>query len=196
MKEENKIINKNNDSASKHEGHDFDGITELNNPAPNWILLVFLATIGFSLFYLITYFGYPGNGKDQVSEYNQKSAAFDKEKKRQQEAATGGVVMTPQEMLASGAQLFTQKGCIACHGMNGEGNKIGPNLTDNYWLNGCSEASLISMISEGKPEKGMTPFKTMMTREEIKNVANFILKKLVGSNPANAKPPQGAECKP
>jgi len=195
MKEEDKI-NSDNTEQKKHEGHDFDGITELNNPAPNWILLVFIATVGFSLFYLITYFGYPGNEKDQVSEYNRKSATFEKEKKQQQEASTGGVVMGEQEKISAGEQLFTQKGCIACHGLKGEGNQIGPNLTDNYWLNGCSEENLNHMIAEGKPEKGMTPFKTTMTQDEIKNVSLFILKKMVGSNPPNAKAPQGVACKP
>ena len=195
MKEKDKITSDTNENT-EHEGHDFDGIRELNNPAPNWILLVFIATFGFSLFYLITYFGYPGNGKDQVSEYNRKSAAFDQEKKQKQEASTGGAVIGEQEKLAAGAQLFTQKGCIACHGMKGEGNQIGPNLTDNYWLNGCAEDNLIHMIAEGKPEKGMTPFKNMLTQDEIKNIALFIRKKLVGSNPANPKAPQGVECKP
>jgi cytochrome c oxidase cbb3-type subunit 3 len=196
MKEEDKISSDSAADNQEHEGHDFDGITELNNPAPNWILLVFIATFGFSLFYAITYFGYPDNGKDQVSEYNRKSEAFDKEKKQQQEASTGGAVMGEQEKLTAGAQLFTQKGCIACHGMKGEGNQIGPNLTDNYWLNGCSVENVNLIIAEGKPEKGMTPFKSIMTQEEIKDVSLFILKKLVGSNPDKGKAPQGVECKP
>ena len=101
-----------------------------------------------------------------------------------------------EEMLVSGGQIYTQKGCIACHGLKGEGNVIGPNLTDNFWLNGCSEENVVHMISEGKPEKGMTPFKTMLTQEEIKSVSLFILKKLVASNPPNGKAPQGVECKP
>lgn len=187
-------------TAENAEGHDhnddFDGIKELNNPAPNWIILVFLVTIAFSLIYAIRYFGYPNNGKDQVSEYKQSSAEFDKLHGQQAEAGKGGPVVGQEEMIASGALLFTQKGCIACHGMKGEGNVIGPNLTDNFWLNGCSLENLTHMITEGKPEKGMTPFKTMLTQDEIKNVATFILKKLVGSNPPNPKAPQGVECKP
>ena len=175
---------------------DFDGIKELNNPAPNWILLVFLVTIAFSMFYAIRYFGYPNNGKDQVSEYKQSSAEFDKDHAQQQDVGKSGNVMSQDDMISAGALLFTQKGCIACHGMKGEGNAVGPNLTDNYWLNGCSLENLIHMITEGKPEKGMTPFKTMMTPDEIKDVALFVLNKLVGSNPPNPKAPQGVECKP
>ena len=184
-----------NTSDENQHNDDFDGIKELNNPAPNWIVLVFLATIGFSLFYAIRYFGYPDNKKDQASEYVQSSAEFDKAHAQQPQSGAATAVVGQEEMIAAGGQLFLQKGCIACHGLKGEGNAIGPNLTDNSWLNGCSQENVIHMISEGKPEKGMTPFKTMLTQDEIKSVATFILKKLVGSNPPNPKAAQGVECK-
>jgi len=179
-----------------HDGSDSDGIKELNNPPPNWILFVLLLTYGFSLFYLIHYFGYPNNGNDQVTEYKNKMAAVKTEKKQEQASAEGGVVMTKEEILTEGAKLYTQKGCIACHGMYGEGNNIGPNLTDSFWINGCSEENLITIVTEGKPEKGMTPYKTMMTPEQIKTISLYVMQGLVGSNPENAKAPQGVECKP
>ena len=186
----------NTEDEKVHDGTDSDGIKELSNPAPNWIIFVFLLTYGFSLFYAIHYFGYPNNGNDQTTEYKNNMAAVETEKKQVQNASGGGTVMTKEEILTEGAKLFTQKGCIACHGMKGEGNNIGPNLTDNYWINGCSEESLITMVTEGKPEKGMTPFKTMMTPEQIKTVSLYVLQGLVGSNPENGKAPQGVECKP
>jgi cytochrome c oxidase cbb3-type subunit 3 len=178
-----------------HHDDDFDGIKELNNPAPNWIILVFLATIGFSFIYAIHYFGYPDNAKDQASEYVQSVTAAAKAN-ASKPSAGGTASQTEAEMLTSGAALYTQKGCIACHGVKGEGNPIGPNLTDNYSINGCSLADINHLITEGKPEKGMTPFKTMLTPDEIKSVSLFIAKKLVGSNPANGKAAQGVECKP
>lgn len=195
MTEENNNINSTEDK-DVHDRSDSDGIKELNNPPPNWILFVLLLTYGFSLFYLIHYFGYPNNGNDQVTEYKNKMASVEMEKKQVQASAEGGVVMTKEEILTEGAKLYTQKGCIACHGMKGEGNNIGPNLTDSYWINGCSEESLIRIVTEGKPEKGMTPFKTMMTPDQIKTVSLYVLQGLVGSNPENAKAPQGVECKP
>jgi cytochrome c oxidase cbb3-type subunit 3 len=178
-----------------HEAHDFDGIKELNNPAPNWIVLVFLVTIGFSLLYAIHFFGYPDNGKDQISEYKTKVVAFEQKKKQMQLAANPGAELSLQEALSAGSKLFAEKGCIACHGTKGEGNNIGPNLTDTYWLNGCSTENVIQIITEGKPEKGMTPYKTMMTQEQIKNLSTYILEGLNGTNPENAKQPQGEECK-
>ncbi|NEW84669.1 MAG: c-type cytochrome [Mariniphaga sp.] len=195
MTEENNNIN-NTEDDKVHDGSDSDGIKELNNPAPNWILFVLLLTYGFSLFYLIHYFGYPNNGNDQVTEYKNKMATVETEKKLEQDSAKVGVVMTREEILTEGSKLYLQKGCIACHGMKGEGNAIGPNLTDNFWINGCSEESLITMVTEGKPEKGMTPYKTMMTPEQIKTISLYVMQGLVGSNPDNAKAPQGVECKP
>ena len=148
-----KIIKTKGENTPDKDEHndDFDGIKELNNPAPNWIVLVFIATIGFSLFYGIRYFGYPGNEKDQTSEYIQSSAEFDKEHNQKPDKNKGVTAMGIEEMLVSGGQIYTQKGCIACHGLKGEGNVIGPNLTDNFWLNGCSEENVVHMISEGKP---------------------------------------------
>jgi cytochrome c oxidase cbb3-type subunit 3 len=188
--------NKAEESHDGHGSHEYDGIKELNNPAPYWIYLLFIGTIGFSLFYLIEYFGYPGNGKDQKSEYKQvlANAAIEKENKKNA-SSNKNVVVDEKQIIAAGAKLFLEKGCIACHGMKGEGNAIGPNLTDNNWINGCKESDLIKIITNGKPEKGMTSFKSSMTDEQIKDVSNYILKSLVGSKPANAKAAQGVECK-
>jgi cytochrome c oxidase cbb3-type subunit III len=190
MAEEN-INQHQHDSGS----HEYDGIKELTNPAPYWIMLLFIATIGFSVFYVIQYFGYPGNKKDQASEYIRDSASLVASLTKDSTKATSASKLDEKSMLAEGANLFNTKGCIACHGMNGEGNAIGPNLTDNFWLNGCKEENLIKIITEGKPEKGMTSFKTTMTADQIKTVTNYILKTLVGTKPANSKAPQGDECK-
>lgn len=176
--------------------HNYDGIRELNNPSPYWVLFLFLGSIGFSLFYAVHYFGYPNNGKDQVSEYNQQVAQAEKQKGSQGPAEGNLVIaLDDKELLAQGAKLFTEKGCIACHGAKGEGNAIGPNLTDAFWIHGCKPEQVVKVISEGVPEKGMTPFKSTMTEAQIKSVAGYILGSLKGSNPPNAKAPQGVECK-
>lgn len=175
--------------------HEYDGIVELNNPSPKWIIAVLFATILFSVIYAIHYFGYPGNEKDQVREYERKVAAFEiKKQEMQASSANASADMDESAILAEGKKLYAEKGCLACHGMNGEGNAIGPNLADNYWLNGCSEEDVIKIIAEGKPEKGMTPYKNMMSGKQIEHLTAYILKEMVGSSPANAKEAQGEEC--
>lgn len=173
--------------------HEYDGIKELNNPAPNWILIILMGSVFFSLIYLVHYFGYPDNKKDQVSEYELKSEQFDK-KIAANNPNAGGSEISLEEMAALGKTLYSEKGCIACHGTNGEGNAIGPNLTDNYWINGCSTEDIVKIITDGKPAKGMTPYKSMMTQDQIKNLTAYIENSLVGSNPANGKEAQGEVC--
>jgi cytochrome c oxidase cbb3-type subunit 3 len=77
--------------------------------------------------------------------------------------------------------------------MNGEGNAIGPNMTDEFWINGCKIQDLVNVIKNGVPAKGMTPFKAQMSDEKIQKVASYILS-LKGTNPANAKAAQGVKC--
>jgi len=175
--------------------HDYDGIKELNNPPPYWITLIFLVTIAFSMFYVVQFFGYPDNGKDQVSIYEKQVADFEAKRALMQQEASGGVVLDETEIIAAGQTLYNEKGCMACHGLSGEGNNIGPNLCDNYWLNGCSIEDITKVITEGKPAKGMTPYKSMMTAKQIGQLSTFIKKSMVGSNPANGKDLQGEECK-
>jgi len=175
--------------------HEYDGIKELNNKAPMWIILLFIATIGFSLFYVIQYFGYPKNGKDQASEYDSSVVQANRELAVLQNKSNKGAKMSDDKMAEKGSLIFSQKGCIACHGAKGEGNNIGPNLTDNSWINGCKQTDIEKIITEGNPAKGMLSFKSTLSNEEIAMVATYIRTKLVGSNPANAKAAQGVECK-
>lgn len=184
------------DQEQSMDSHDYDGIKELNNPAPTWIVAIFLLSIGFAMFYAVYYFGYPNNGKDQISEYTKNVAAFAATKEAMKSSNGSDITaLNPAQIKEQGGKLFLEKGCIACHGMKGEGNAIGPNLTDNSWINGCSEEALVKIITEGKAEKGMTPYKAMMTEDQIKITSKYILAVLVGSNPENAKAAQGEECK-
>lgn len=50
-----------------------------------------------------------------------------------------------------GANTFAQV-CVACHGTDGKGNKdLGaPNLTDNVWLYGGSENTIVETITNGR----------------------------------------------
>ena len=84
--------------------------------------------------------------------------------------------------------------CFACHGMNGEGNAVGPNLTDDFAINGCDIKSTFEIIKIGKPAKGMTAFKGQISDDKIQKVSSYVIS-LVGTNPENAKEAQGVKCK-
>ena len=197
MSEENKEskIKKNQELQETEDSHEYDGIKELNNPAPYWIMAVFFVTIGFSMLYAIHNFGYPGNEMDQDSRYEQAVADFEQEKAIRRAKETGEPIqLTQDQILAQGSTMYIEKGCAACHGTAGEGNAIGPNLTDKFWINGCSEEEILEVIRDGRPAKGMTPYKNMMTEEQMKHLSTYIKISLVGTNPPNAKEPQGEEC--
>ena len=94
-------------------------------------------------------------------------------------------------MIESGSEIYRKYSCGACHGMSGEG-MLGPNLTDNYWLHGNSTHDIVTSIAYGWPANGMKPWKFDMDTSEVAPLVAYI-RSLYGTNPANAKAPQGDE---
>ncbi len=172
--------------------HDYDGIKELDNPPPRWIMLMFYITIGWSILYGAYYF-WLKEGPSQDAEYEAKSMMHDQEFQITSLDADALVAFTDEASLAVGKQVYTDMACMACHGMNGEGNAVGPNLTDEYWLHGCDIQSVFNIIKNGQPAKGMTAFKGQISDEKIQQVASYVMS-LKGSKPANAKAAQGVKC--
>jgi mono/diheme cytochrome c family protein len=98
-------------------------------------------------------------------------------------------LLTDEETLATAKELFV-KNCFACHGMLGEGNAIGPNLTDNYFISGGAPEDIYTVISEGVVLKGMQSWKQQLTEEQMVGLTSFVIS-LRGTNPPNAKEAQG-----
>jgi hypothetical protein len=94
------------------------------------------------------------------------------------------------EVPPSEAKILYDKNCIVCHGKYGEGNAIGPNLTDKYWLNGGTRDDIVRIIMEGKLEKGMQPWKNALTKEQVDLLTDFVIQ-LQGTDPHPARDPQG-----
>lgn len=177
--------------------HDYDGIRELDNRLPPWWLWLFYVTIIFSAIYFTAYHIF--DGPSLIDEYNKEvevaQAKIDEYLATKAEAVNEDnvTVLNDEESLSLGQSTFETL-CMPCHGMHGEGNTIGPNLTDDYWLHGCDIKNVFNTISNGVIEKGMQSWKSQLRPVEIQRVASYILVKLHGSNPANAKAPQGEPC--
>ena len=81
----------------------------------------------------------------------------------------------------TGKPLFEQN-CAACHGADGKGNQaIGaPNLTDNIWLYGSSEATIIEGVTKGRNVNvsegtlAMPTFKETLGPAKIHLVAAYV----------------------
>lgn len=174
--------------------HDYDGIRELDNKIPRWWTASFIGTILIGVVYLYMMF-VSGSIPDQFEELDEayRIAAIQKEKYLRNAANNVDehtVVMLDASGIEAGRILYTEKGCGACHGDVGQGNAIGPNLTDEYWLHKGSINDIFYSIKYGWPDKGMIAWESQLSPVQIAQVASYI-KSLQGSNPPDAKEPQG-----
>ena len=175
-------------------GHDYDGIRELDNKLPPWWLWMFYISIIFSIIYL-TLFHVTGSAPGIKQEYEQDMekakasvAAYMSKQTDQVDEKTVVALTDPQE-IELGKSIF-QTTCFPCHGTMGEGNAIGPNLTDEYWLHGGGIKNVFTTIKYGVIEKGMQSWKENLRATDMQRVASYILT-LQGTNPPGAKDPQG-----
>jgi cytochrome c oxidase cbb3-type subunit III len=173
--------------------HDADGIREFDNALPRWWLYGFYFTILFAVAYVINYhlLATPLVGKaGMVAEYNadvEEASRLAKHRPPRPGAAV--VALTDRDSLEKGRAIFEgpSNTCFACHRPD-LGGVVGPNLTDDYWLHGCTAAELVRNITTGFPTKGMLPFGTgkALTDEQLLQVVSYVLSKH-GSNPVNPK---------
>jgi cytochrome c oxidase cbb3-type subunit 3 len=65
--------------------------------------------------------------------------------------------------------------CVACHGVEGKGNTAlgAPNLTDNVWLYGSSEASIVETILNGR-ENRMPAQEGILTEDQIRMLTAWV----------------------
>jgi cytochrome c oxidase cbb3-type subunit III len=174
-------------------GHNYDGIRELDNRLPPWWLYGFYVTILVGCIYLWRYhIAETAPLSKQEFEIAMKHA--DEEKAAYLAKAANNIdentvtLITDKAAIDAGKTNFVQM-CAPCHGKSGEG-VVGPNLTDDYWLNGGSIKDIFKTIKYGRPEKGMKSWQDDYSPVQIAQLASFI-KSLHGTNPANAKDKQG-----
>ncbi|OFZ73538.1 MAG: cytochrome-c oxidase, cbb3-type subunit III [Betaproteobacteria bacterium RBG_16_64_9] len=76
--------------------------------------------------------------------------------------------------VARGKEKFAAN-CVACHGPEGKGNILmgAPNLTDEFWLHGASEAFLIETITKGR-RNTMPANKDFLSEAKIHLLAAYV----------------------
>jgi cytochrome c oxidase cbb3-type subunit 3 len=171
--------------------HEYDGIEEADNVLPRWWLAVFIGSIVFAVGYWLSYGVYGQQTPRQ--EYAARQAELDAARL----AALANAPDVNDEVLntlahngsavAEGAAIF-KTNCVACHGEKGEG-KIGPNLTDRFWLHGAAAVAIHHTIEEGVPAKGMPTWGPLLGRQGVQRVAAFVLS--IRNSEQPGKPPQG-----
>jgi len=172
--------------------HVCDGIRELDNNLPPWWKYLFYATIVYAFGYMY-YYHFTDTDRLQIGEYEQELLVAETEMVEYRKHAANSidesnVTMADEVGIKEGDVLF-QENCIACHGKASEGG-VGPNLTDAYWLHGSGLADVFKTIKYGVPQKGMISWKSQLSPLNMQQLTSYIIS-LKGTNPANAKAPQG-----
>lgn len=171
-------------------GHEYDGISEFDNDLPPWWKYGFYVTIVFAFVYM-GYYHVADAGQLQGAEYEtemrQATLLVSAEADDPNKLTTYTALTAPAD-LSAGKSIFATN-CAPCHGPNAEG-KVGPNLTDEYWLHGGEINHVYKTIKYGVTSKGMVAWKGKLAGKQILQVASYI-QSLQGSKPANAKEPQG-----
>lgn len=181
--------------GKKIEGHDYDGIEELDHAPPNWFQILFLVSIVFAAGYWFYYT--LGGGPTLVAEYTQQRELDEAAQKLRLASEGAGKPISEDELKAFAknparkkiGQTAFQSKCAACHGAHGQGG-IGPNLTDHYWLHGGKLTEIEATISKGILDKGMPPWGAILSKDELNSVTAYIYT-LLDTKPAGAKVPQG-----
>lgn len=179
--------------------HSYDGIRELDNHLPPWWKWLFYLCIVFAVVYMIFYH-VTDTLPLSIQEY-ENEVALSQEQARKLQAAnpvaaideSNVTVVTDALAIAEGKQTFLNN-CASCHRKDGGGD-IGPNLTDEYWLHGGDIASIFKVVRHGVQATNMIAWEGFISPEKMQNVSSYILT-IQGTNPENAKKPEGVIYKP
>ena len=173
--------------------HDYDGIKELDNVLPPWWVGLFYACVIFAIVYLVRFHVIGDYTQEEEYKTEVRLAELEKSKlpkKVEDDVNADNVVaLTDAASLAKGKEIFTNA-CAACHKVDG-GGLVGPNLTDEFWINGGGIKNIFKLISEGsKNNPSMVAWKNNISPSDIQKISSYILT-LKGTNPAGAKTAEG-----
>ncbi len=180
-------------------GHEWDEIKELNNPLPRWWLIVFYATVVWSIAYWIAMPAWPGiSGYTKgLREHSEREnvvaavAALDEEREAQMtrliKASSISEIESDPELLqfsmAAGKSLFGDN-CATCHGAGGQGFPGYPSLVDDAWLWGGTLDDIQQTIHYGiRSGHSDTRFNIMqaygrdglLNRDQVDDLASYVV---------------------
>lgn len=175
--------------------HELDGIEEYDNPMPGWLMAIWWGSLIFAAVYLGFYalsFGegsmeaeYRAGTQQAVASVDAYFAANPLVPPSSADLLAGA---TNPAVLEMGRARFTRT-CAPCHGERAQG-LIGPNLTDDRWIHGGTVQQIFQTVAKGWPAKGMPPWGRALKPEELAALVSYV-RSIQGSNPPNARPPEG-----
>ncbi|WP_185266205.1 cytochrome-c oxidase, cbb3-type subunit III [Halopseudomonas xiamenensis] len=167
------------DQTTETTGHNYDGIEEYDNPLPRWWFMLFIATLVFTVIYLILY---PGMGKfpgvlgwTQVNQYEREvsraEAQFAPIFANYSEMSIADVARD-EEARRIGQRLFATN-CSVCHGSDARGAFGFPNLTDNDWIWGGEPEQIMTTLRQGR-QAAMPAWLAVIGEEGVRNTAGYV----------------------
>ncbi len=196
-------------AETERTGHEWDGITEFDNPLPRWWLYVFYATIVFAIGYAFLYPSVPliwthtagllgYNSREQLTVAEKTASAEQSGYLDQIASLSVADIRKNPELLAfaeTGGRAVFNENCVPCHRAGGAGAKGYPNLDDDDWLWGGTLAAIQQTITHGIRNADPDSRQTNMPRfgadgilnnKQISDVADYVLSLSGHSAPADA----------
>lgn len=196
------MSNKQEHNGVETTGHEWDGISELNNPLPRWWIWIFYACIIWGVGYSVAYPAWPGlktatagflgfSTRAQVAEdiaaVNTQNAALVEELKNADLVAL--VDDRSSELYGfavNGGRAIFAANCSQCHGSGADGVEAGngyPNLRDDDWLWGGTVDEIAYTVTHGiRNEQSldarfseMPAFGDILPEEELAAVVQHVL---------------------
>ena len=162
-----------NEKEPNIHGHAIDGIEEYDNPLPRWWLQMFYGSIIFAVVYQVMYPSWFGAGTlnwsqntDYKNELEEAKVLYPKKEVDIMQ------VINKSENIEKGKAIFSQN-CASCHGAEAKG-LVGPNLTDDVWINGGLPTDIQKTITNGVKVKGMPTWGPVLGNEKVSHVASFV----------------------
>jgi cytochrome c oxidase cbb3-type subunit 3 len=159
--------------------HGFDGIMELDNQLPKWWLGLFYFGIAYCVVYMVSFFttDFAHQTPEYDVEYIAQTASIAEWMKNTPPPTIENAVYSPDNV-AAGEEVF-KTNCVSCHSAGGAGG-IGPNLTDNSWINQPEKTlfkNVFHMVENGSPTNpAMQAWgkNGVLTGFDIQNVAAYV----------------------
>ncbi|MEX1032988.1 MAG: cbb3-type cytochrome c oxidase N-terminal domain-containing protein [Cellvibrionaceae bacterium] len=169
--------------AQAMEKHDEDNepvwdgdLSEGHNAPPLWWFWFILATMVFTVVYLMLY---PGLGKgalnwSQDSRVTSSYAAFETQFHEQRQriaTSTASELQAHPEYMAAAERLYGRN-CAVCHGPDAEGQaSLFPNLMDDEWQWGNSAEAIETSIRQGRTAEMMS-WQNILNGTSVNRVAD------------------------
>lgn len=213
MAHTNKTPEKDHISGVETTGHEWDGLKELNNPAPRWWLIVWFVTIIWSIGYWVVYPAWPTlsghtkgtSGWTQFTKLKAEQAEIDARqgalKDKLANASLEDIQSDPKlrSFAVAGGKAAFGNNCAVCHGSGGQGGKGYPNLNDNDWLWGGDVNAIYATLKTGiRSSHAETRTSVMpsfgkdglLNQDQITQVVDYVL---AMSNPKVATSEEGGK---